>query len=499
MNFGGSNPGNMKGINQMREKFILATRLETIDWRIIIAMIFLTVSVLAGQFSLSRLVPWFSEDLARVRNIALAAAFISLWPEIFKNWRLVIAPPFLAFCALCGYLLFRGLFDHGPNAALKTVDIMIMLAQGGLLMIAGGNETARRTIAIFIIVVASILLLMEIYGQLTYFTGKPAPAGFGRKSLIGPISFTRIEFLAFCVILCALSTMRIGFEWRFLSLIFLAVLFLFATWGSLQKASLVASIIVLSGLIIAYWFQGSWRMLVLLCIVMGLTFELTSTLFGNQISKRIDYAGRTYEKPAVSPTIPHAPPPSALMPGPHHERSKAKLSIRYCYYKSAIEQKLIKNATISCFDRSMVDGTSRIPLAIEAIRGLAVRPIFGHGLATFLVEFIHTLEMKPDPYVYPHNLFLEVAFEGGGVGLILLILALVIMITWALRAPIPPTMLLPLMCYVGYLLLSSLASGDFYDSRLLWLPLFLVYSWGQAASSSQYHSQEETRRLAGAD
>ena len=481
----------------MQYNDILRGALEKTNWRIAVPLILLTVSVLAGQFSLSRLIPWLPEDLVRVRMLALVMAVVGLWPEIRKNWRTAASPSFFAFLALCTYLVVRGLFEPGPRVVGKTVDIIVMLSQAGLFILVASNAAARRVIALTIMACAFVLLLIEAKGQLSFLTGESASFGFGWGALIGSITFNRIQFLAFCVTLCVLSTQRASSRTPFVGLAITTILFLFATWGSLQKGALVATLVVLTGLFVAYIVQSQWKMVAILGVVIGFAALLTSLIFGTHLSGRFQQATRlssVSEKPERKVRLAELVDRSRRTdvvadsagtnfyskPTPN-QSSKASVTIRYCYFKSATLRKRHPGTPVLCYERTLTDLTSRLPLAIEAMRGFLARPVFGNGLASYRVEFIHPEVPIPDIYLYPHNLLLEVAFESGTIGLTLLIFALAISFYLVWRVDVPPAFLIPVLGFAGFMTISVLVSGDFYDSRLLWLALFLLSSWGRTA------------------
>jgi glycosyltransferase involved in cell wall biosynthesis/O-antigen ligase len=76
-------------------------------------------------------------------------------------------------------------------------------------------------------------------------------------------------------------------------------------------------------------------------------------------------------------------------------------------------------------------------------------------------------------YQYPHNLPVATAAEGGLVGLALLLAAIVLPLRYALRRPLPAQSLYLLLGAL-FLFIASLFSGNYYDSRLMWLLLGLA-------------------------
>lgn len=95
-------------------------------------------------------------------------------------------------------------------------------------------------------------------------------------------------------------------------------------------------------------------------------------------------------------------------------------------------------------------------------------PVFGVGIDGYqaLVPFTRNL-------AYPHNLVLATMAEGGVVGLALLLAALLALLGIAWRGRKKLTVSYSLFA-AGFLFITTLFSGDYYDSRLLWLFLGLA-------------------------
>ncbi len=491
-------------INQIK-KLTLYNKLARDKQLLTLAAVSVTVCVLAGQVSLSRLVPGLPEDLIRVRSLALVLVLIAVLPVLQRDYHRLLAPPLLCLGALCGYLLLRGVVDPGPQTFSKSIDIVFLLVQACVVALIASHPNARLAIAYTIIACATALFAVALYGQLTSLTGEVAEFGFGWGKVIGAITLNRIEFLGFCVVLVILIVHTVLSRMALYSLLLLGSLFLFGTWGTLQKSALAASIVVIVGVTILHLFRRRWRTAIMIIAMFTCGAALTAMVFASHVAGRfqqsINISQRTvdteknkknaamlarpvlhqakwrakssYQDPATIVDIPIASREGSL-PTADDEPWQGSLKLRYCYFKSATLLERKPGTPVLCFERHLVDSTSRLVLMAEAIRGFVTRPVFGYGLASYQVLLIHPETKTPDPYLYPHNLFLEVAFEGGTVGLVLLIIALAVVLRAAWKTSAPTGVSVPVLGFAAFMAISVLFSGDIYDSRPMWLSLILL-------------------------
>lgn len=91
-----------------------------------------------------------------------------------------------------------------------------------------------------------------------------------------------------------------------------------------------------------------------------------------------------------------------------------------------------------------------------------------HGLVGTGLDGYYVLQPQQDRFEYPHNLLLASAAEGGSIGAALLILAILVFLLAVRRSrPVPAVAFVSLLAGV-YLFVTSMFSGDYYDSRLMW-------------------------------
>lgn len=121
--------------------------------------------------------------------------------------------------------------------------------------------------------------------------------------------------------------------------------------------------------------------------------------------------------------------------------------------------------------QTLIEGYSsgRDTITEDAIRLYYERPIIGTGIDGFWV-----LQDVPEQFEYPHNLFIAALAEGGtiGGGLLMLTICWLALVAWKQR-PLPHSALYALGGGM-FLAFTSLFSGDYYDTRLMWFFLGLA-------------------------
>jgi O-antigen ligase len=113
--------------------------------------------------------------------------------------------------------------------------------------------------------------------------------------------------------------------------------------------------------------------------------------------------------------------------------------------------------------------SSRWEIAEAAFHLFETYPLLGAGLDGY-----HALAGGGASFEYPHNLVLATGAEGGIVGLALLVLAVGCFIRTVLLGRPLTTEALYAMLAALYILIASMFSGDYYDSRFAWFFLGLA-------------------------
>lgn len=110
------------------------------------------------------------------------------------------------------------------------------------------------------------------------------------------------------------------------------------------------------------------------------------------------------------------------------------------------------------------DYSGRPDLFGQALEVFYSRPLIGGGLDAFYAHFGISQDLG-----YPHNLILEVAATGGLVGLALLVGFTVSLVRTARSQSKLPAERVALLMAAVFIAAASMASGDFYDTRFLWI------------------------------
>lgn len=464
---------------------MLSLRSDRSALRVVFGAIVFTGSVLAGQFGFSRWFPGLPEGMTQIRLFATVAAILAFLPELRRCYRDLFTPSAVVLATLCAYLVLRGLFGGGEQAFAKEIDIAFFIVQVGLIILVARNSIARATVAAALIF--SALCLLPLILQPFIQGAVTAQSGFGRGGAIGSITFNRVTFLALCTIFCVYPMIRTA-VWMRAVIFFLGTILLFGTWGSLQKAAIVGSLLVLACMLAAYICCKQWHAAILAFGISVVALSPTIVLFKKDLSGRFasslsissfDGTGEIIVDPKIWREGPAETDKSQMMTG---LSSFFDLKLRYCYFKGATTSVWTPGMPLRCYERVFVDQTDRLSLWLEALRGWVAQPIFGNGLGSYHVVFIQPDMLTPDEYRYPHNLFLEVAFEGGTIGFLVLIGALMIALYTALRTAAPSTVAIPVLGVAGFIGLSMLFAGNFYDSRLFWLSLVMLSSWQRSST-----------------
>lgn len=108
------------------------------------------------------------------------------------------------------------------------------------------------------------------------------------------------------------------------------------------------------------------------------------------------------------------------------------------------------------------------------IAGAAVGLWAQHGVTGTGLDGYYALQSVEGQFAYPHNLFIATAAEGGTVGAVLLVVAmLVLTLTVLRRRPLEAAAFTGVLAGL-FLFSASMFSGDYYDSRQVWFFLLLA-------------------------
>jgi O-antigen ligase len=325
------------------------------------------------------------------------------------------------------------------------------------LLLAGAAMQASVSRVAFAATVLAIALIYIVVALFPFLRGEDFGLGWGAFG--SAITFSRILILAVCVsIAFALEPVR--WRWGFAVL---AAVFICALVASVQKAALVS--VAAGGFVFLVKLseRASPRVLAATTLVAVLAVALAGTLFYDRIAYRF---GQMLLPDVDVPVVERVYLP---------EDALYRADIRYCV--------LDEKDQPDCRETTFIDGSQRLIFLSEAFRGLAESPVFGQGAGAYRVSVIHPSQLRPDHYSYPHNLFAEVAFEGGLIGLGLLAAAFIAMYMGIRRSAAPWSAVTAGATFIAAFLVATQFNGDLYDSRWLWLAAAAIVCWPQRGAA----------------
>lgn len=133
--------------------------------------------------------------------------------------------------------------------------------------------------------------------------------------------------------------------------------------------------------------------------------------------------------------------------------------------------------------------SGRPDLFAQALHIFYSQPLIGGGLDSFYAHFGISQDLG-----YPHNLILEVAATGGLIGLALLA-GFTVSVLWSAhsQARLSPEQIALLMAAV-FIGAASMTSGDFYDTRFLWVFAVLALNRSVHHVGTETHSERAAAR-----
>jgi len=140
----------------------------------------------------------------------------------------------------------------------------------------------------------------------------------------------------------------------------------------------------------------------------------------------------------------------------------------------ALQQRFISD--IFVHDQS----SGRLELLNEGLSIALGHPVTGGGLDSFYAWFGHTEDLG-----YPHNLLVDVAATGGLIGLSLFIAVMVAIVRGGRPWWNMPADQITLVAAALYVAVASMFSGNFYDSRFVWIFIALAMNNCAAPDASK--------------
>jgi hypothetical protein len=444
----------------------------------------LFVSIFSGRFSFVR----FADEFARADWLQLRFWFTALaalgWVVLHRlggevqrgvDKQLVVWLSLVAVFYAC--VLVNTLALGDPISAPQHVtDIVITAIQVFLIIQIVRSEADLVWFARIAEVLAVVLFLFCMAGF-----GNPDLNGAGWAPFGGPITFYRIQFLAFC---CALYLFARGRGRATFFHLLVAAIGLFSALASLSKVALVGSLVAVAVLVFGLLSTRRWSQALVVGLTVGLTLLAFTYLRGEILAARVNEA---VEKPRAG--VLNCEVPAA-------ERNWAIGVIRRIQSGEAVrladlpawQQRCIRAlvsgdaekrplaAILEDLSRMIIyqDRTGRARLWAHAWELFRSSPWFGVGIGNYGFEEINQYTKEIQLYRYPHNIVLELAATMGAIGLSLFALLTFISLVLLQHRVMAHPALLYAMAYPLFILVTALAGGDYFDFRVFWLFTLIV-------------------------
>lgn len=416
------------------------------------ASMLLVVAILSGKLALNSLLPGLAPGpLLEFRLWATIGALALLWPaRATSDWRARLHPAALALGALIGLLLVRSLLATNERSGAIRADLAYMVAQAACVFLASRRQIVLAALWVMAFALAMFLLAAAGIAQ-------PELNGPGWAPIGGPTTFYRLEFLACCLCWCFYD--ELGRKHWLLPVF--AALFLYGTLASLSKIALPGTWLVLAAFAVYQGMRKKWQTV---AWIIGTTLVVSITWHSamkDDMQVRLDRV--------------------AIAPNANTPRvgTDFEVTVNYCIGANP------PSTEVGCVKGAFVDRSSRLVFAAHALEGIAANPLWGQGLGTFELHMPNPKTGIGEVYRYPHNLLLEITLASGfvGLGLLLLALGLTFRASWLAAKRMPAGIYL--VGFMVFIFLSTLVSGDFYDSRLVWLVAFALIGLARSRAPEQ--------------
>lgn len=402
---------------------------------------------------------------------------------------------------LHGYFILNvALFGNTTRKAEYILDFSLVLLWAFLIVF---YFRSQRELIIFSIVAEAAAIILFILALLGW--GNPELNGYGWAPFGGPITFYRMEFLAFCAGLYLFRMSTTAYT-KGLHLL-VASIGVFSAFASLSKAAFIAALCVtlfvtFNLLSVKRYKQAA----VVAAITCGISFGFF-LVKGDLFQKRIEWATGSAipvrpAETAPSPAKPAPSPEPAMRPGnpaspswnpqyaystrvlekiQHHtittideltELEQAQLRAIWQVFKEGdlpTSMKDLKPFLISINGMVVLnDGTSRLPMALAAWDAFLSHKWFGIGIGNYVYKSFNSWANVIDSYYYPHNIVLEIIATAGLLGIAIFFVVIFYFLVLLRQRFAHWELSVYFTAFGVFIFLTALFSGDLYDFRIFW-------------------------------
>lgn len=443
----------------------------------------LFIALFAGKFSLDRFfletsrIGWLELRIWCTLYASVAGALL-LYKNGIKTYRLsayeyiYISVLSIYFIYLVGNLYIIG----NPGSRFQTlIDIFIILACAYLIILFFRSEKDIVFLAFIAEVTGVILFALCLLGF-----GTPDLNGAGWAPFGGPFTFYRIEFLSFCAALFLYSRSEI--PKRYIPHLAIAGICLFSTLASLMKIALIGSLVVT--LYFLYWLLSTQKIRraieISFVIIVVLILPAGGSAVGSGM-KRISEVSSTDSR-FFNMDITKIYSTSVRFEDLTETQQDNIKNIGTLLEGTAPDYKRDLPGFIRHVTRLSIlnDSTYRINMAKTAMGYFMRDKWFGAGLGNYSFVSFNSATNEMETYRYPHNIVLEVLSMTGLVGIMLFGVAVFITLILLQQTILRDTNAVFFAGYALFIMITSLAAGDYYDFRLFWfISLIVTLSYQQ--------------------
>lgn len=481
----------------------------------ILGILLIFVAIFSGKFSFDRFVveasrtSWlelriWASVLACVVALFLMRQGHLKMPILRKE--LVVGLALLVL--LHGYFIVNVfLVGDASRKAEYVLDFSLVLLWAFLIVFYFRSQSELIIFSIVAEAAAIALFVLALMGW-----GNPDLNGGGWAPFGGPITFYRMEFLAFCAGLYLSTVTTRAYTKGFHLLV--AGIGLFSAFASLSKAAFIAALcvtlVVAFNLLSVKRYKQAAVIAAITCAVFFGFFLVKGDLFQN----RVEWAtGSSIPVRAVEPAV------RAVEPAPSWsllhtystrilekiqsqnvtsvddltEEERAQLRAIWQVFKNGeLPNHTTDLKTFLMSVSGMVvlnDGTTRLPMALAAWDAFVSHKWFGIGIGNYTYKSFNSWAGVIDTYRYPHNIILEILATTGLLGTVLFLVVIFYFLV-LLRQRVPQGELS--VYFTGYgvfIFLTALFSGDIYDFRVYWYVGLITLICFHADSQGQESSQ----------
>ena len=281
-------PG-MVGQNSLAGPFGRLTAMVSAD---VIATCALMFAILSGKLTFAFLLPdhLLPTFLLEFRLWGILAV-VFLLRRSLRDIQQFREPIFIGTICLLAFFVVRSI--GLANSAEPILDALYLAIEATAVAVLAAKQECVKTMGVMSLLLAMVLFLLALWGVRNEDLNGPGWAPIG-----GPITFYRIEYLGLCIALyCFMDRSKTIF-------LVLICAFFFATWSSLSKIAVAASIVALVPVLVVELARNQYKRLILLSLALLAGFFVWQTRLGPTMQLR--FAGSAVLQEGLAGTRPVA-------------------------------------------------------------------------------------------------------------------------------------------------------------------------------------------------